>query len=115
MGLIAISLNWLPFNVDLNTVRAWMVANAGPNFVAVQAGTIIEIFFSSDPGADVNSAVQSYWAGLSESSPEATAYISRNDRKAAAVASRATIVASATAKLTALGLTADEISAIIGQ
>lgn len=113
--LIAISLNWLPFDVDLNTVRTWMVANAGSNFVAMQAGSYLEIFFSDDPGSAVASSIHTYWATLNDASSEATNYVSNDDRKATAAAAKATLVASATAKLTALGLTSDEIAAITGQ
>ena len=69
-----ITLAWPTFNVDLPTVTAWMKANAGSSFAGISANTVCQIHFTSDPGSTIAGEIQSYWAGLTSSSPEATNY-----------------------------------------
>lgn len=109
-----INLAWQSFNVDLNTINTWMKANAGGNFCGLSANSVLQLHFTADPGGSVASDIAAYWAALDNSSPEATNYMSESDRQAAAASNRAAKLASASAKLEALGLSADEIAAIIG-
>ena len=110
-----INLQWQSFNVDLNTINTWMVANAGANYCGLSANNQLQVHFTEDPGDTVASAIASYWAALDTSSPEHTNYMSEADRAAAAAATKATNLASAISKLETLGLSADEIKAITGQ
>ena len=112
---IDINLQWQSFNVDLNTINIWMLAHAGANYCGLSANSQLQVHFVEDPGGTVASDVASYWADLDDSSPEATNYMSEADRIAAAAATRATNLISAKSKLEVLGLTADEIAAILGQ
>ena len=105
-----IPLEWLSFNVDLNTVNTWMIANAGNQYCGSQAHNQLELWFLSDPGDSVKSAIATYYAGLNESSSEATSYQSQDQIKAVADAS----AASGKAKLKALGLSDAEIAAMLG-
>lgn len=109
-----ISLKWPSFNVDVNTVDVWMKANAGESYRGLSSNSMLVAHFVQDPGEDVASEIDAYWSALEDSSPEAVNYASKDDREASAAAEKAAKVASATAKLETLGLTADEISAILG-
>lgn len=109
-----INLQWPGFNIDLNTVDAWVRANAGSNYCGMSADADCSLHYTVEPGDVVRAAVAAYWAGLSDSSPEATNYSPASARVAAAAATKAALVASATTKLTALGLSADEIAALRG-
>jgi hypothetical protein len=109
-----INLQWQSFNVDLNTIHTWMLANAGANYCGLSANNQLQVHFTADPGDSVAAAIASYWAGLTNASPEATNYMSESSRAAAAASNRAAKLASASAKLEALGLSADEIAAIVG-
>ena len=109
-----INLQWPSFNVDLNTVDAWVKANAASGYIGMSADYDLSLHYSSDPGDTVREAVAAYWAGLNSGSPEATNYESQASREAAAAAAKASALASATSKLEALGLSANEIKALIG-
>lgn len=108
-----INLEWLAFNVDMNTVDTWMKANAGANYCGLSANDFMQVHFTADPGNDVAIAVEGYWTSLNTGSPEATNYMTASARLASVETAKAAKIASATAKLEALGLTADEIAAII--
>jgi len=109
-----INLQWQSFNVDLNTVDAWMKANAGAQYCGLSANSQLQIHFNMDPGSTIASDIAAYWAGLNSGSPEATNYESQSARASAAASARASALASATSKLEALGLSANEIKALIG-
>jgi hypothetical protein len=110
--MFKIDLAWKEFNVCLNMVQTWMVANAGPTFSATQAYSILELWFTEEPTQEVKDAITAYWDGLTAESNECTMYISQEDRAIADAAAKAAAKASATAKLLALGLTTDEINAL---
>jgi len=112
--IYSINLNWQTFNVDLSTVDTWIKAHAGINYCGLSANSSLQIHYSAPIDDATIDYVTAYWTGLSESSPEATNYQSEADRKAAAAAAKASLLASARTKLEALGLSADEITAIVG-
>lgn len=109
-----INLQWQSFSVDLNTVNTWMVANAGSSYCGLSGDYDLSVHFTAEPGDTIRSAVAAYWASLNTGSSEHTNYMSESDRAAAAATAKATKLASATAKLESLGLTADEIAALRG-
>ena len=111
---IDINLQWPAFSVDLNTVQAWMQANAGSHFCGISANAQCQLHFTADPGDTVKDAVEAYWAALTSASPEATNYQPQSARVAAAAAAQAAALASAHAKLAALGLSDAEIAALRG-
>lgn len=109
-----ILLKWPAFNVDLNTVDAWLKANAGTNYCGLSANSGLQIHYSVDPGDYVRGEIAGYWASLSPSSDEAENYKSISQRTGEAALAKAALLASATAKLEALGLSSNEITAILG-
>ena len=106
-----IQLDWKSFNVDLNTVDTWARSNAGPDYCGDNVGiSSFQFCFINEPAQQYKDAVNTYWNGLTSSSPEATNYSSMADRKVTTAAAKA----SAITKLQALGLTDAEISALCG-
>lgn len=110
--MISIDLQWLKFSVDLNAVEAWMKANAGPNYCGNSADADLTLWFTDEPGEEVRDNIAAYWSGLKAKSAEAKGYQSKEDRKAAADSAKAASLASANAKLKAMGLSDDEIAAL---
>lgn len=96
--------------LDMNSVEAWMRANAGPDYCGNQAHGKLELWFVNEPAQEFKDAIKAHWDSLDEHSAEASAYVPMADRKAAEAA-KAT---SGKAKLKALGLSDDEIAALLG-
>lgn len=110
-----INLKWLVFKVNLVSVDAWVRANTSSGYCGCSADSSgLHLHFTAQPSSQAKAAIQAYWNGLSISSSEATSYQSHAQILAAKAASKASLLASATSKLSALGLTSDEISALIG-
>jgi hypothetical protein len=107
-------LDWKSFNVDMNSVEAWMKANAGDQYAGNCAGAKLQLWFLEEPAQDVKDAINAHWDALDESSDEAKNYKDEATRKAEAEAATAAAKASAKSKLAALGLSESEIAAIIG-
>lgn len=101
--------------VSMAMVEAWMKANAGSDYCGNSAHANLSLWFTENPGDDVNAAIQSYWNGLNSSSSEATSYQTAAQIKAASDAASAAALASATSKLVALGLSDAEIAALSGK
>ena len=112
--MYSIDLQWLDFSVDLRTVEAWMRANAGADYCGNSADNDLTLWFNNEPSDDIKAAIQAYWSGLTNASPEATNYQTAEQIAAAAAATKAANLASGAAKLKALGLTDDEIAAFQG-
>jgi hypothetical protein len=109
-----INLPWLAFSVNLPAVEAWVRANQGANYCGCSADYDLTLHFTAQPTDDQKSAIQAYWAGLTSESEEATSYQTAAQILAAAQAAEAAALATATSKLTALGLTDAEIAALRG-
>lgn len=106
-----LKVEWKDFSLDMNAVHAWMQANAGEQYCGTQATEAsLELWFLADPGQEIIDDIAAYWGDLDEESDEAEAYQSLEDRRA----EMATKAASGKAKLAALGLTEDEIAALLG-
>lgn len=93
----------------MRAVEALMRANY-EHYVGNQSGAILELLFSQEPSSEEKADIQAYWDGLASDSDEAESYQSREDVEA----DRASKKASGKAKLAALGLTEEEISALLG-
>jgi hypothetical protein len=106
----SIRLDWKEFNLDMNTVEAWFRANAGEHYLGNGAYSCLELYFSEEPSQEIKDAIAAYWDGLDEESEEATAYVSRADREA----EKALKKDAGKAKLLALGLTEEEVAALVG-
>jgi len=111
--MYSVNLEWLSFNIDLNTVDAWLKANAGSNYSGLSADYDLSVLFSSNPGSVIEKSINDYWNGLTSSSPEATNYQSGSNRKTSDQTLKTANIASAITKLKALGLTDAEISAML--
>lgn len=110
-----LNLQWLSFPVNLKMVDVWFRSNAGASYTgSFTDDNYFHPNFLDQPSDEILEAVQSYWAGLTSDSEEATTYQSRDQINAAAATEKAAALASAQAKLEVLGLTADEIAAILG-
>lgn len=112
--MFSIDLKWLSFNVSLDSIETWMRANAGDKYAGNAADHDLTVWFSEEPSDDIKAAIAAYWAGLTEDSAEATAYKTAEQISAEQAIDKAAKIASATTKLEAIGLTADEIAALRG-
>lgn len=106
----SMDLDWKGFNVDLNSVEAWMKENAGSDYCGSSGDSKFHLHWNEEPSQDIKDFAKAYWDDLSEESPEASAYKPEADRKADVAAKKA----SGKAKLLALGLSEDEVAAILG-
>jgi len=112
---IDINLDWKAFKVDMNLVHAWLAKNAGDKYCGCSANSQFQVHFTDEPGQDVRSAVVSYWNKINKKSAEYKNYQSAEDRRADVANAQAKAKASGLSKLKALGLTDDEINALMGQ
>jgi hypothetical protein len=106
----SMKLEWKEFNLDMNSVEAWMENNAGEHYCGNSAGSALELHFEEEPSQAEKDAIAAYWAALEEESDEALVYQSKAERDADKAAKKA----AGKAKLLALGLTEDEIAALVG-
>jgi hypothetical protein len=107
--MFSIKLQWKEFSVDLRGVDTKMRLDY-PTYIANQANSEFELYFESEPSEQEKTDIQAYWDALTDQSAEAQSYESQADIETARLAK----VASAKTKLEALGLTADEVKAILG-
>ena len=110
----SIKLDWKPFNLNMEMVEAHFRANLSSAYKGNSGGTILELWYIAEPSEDDKAAIELYWESLTETSPEATSYQNAAQKAAANAADKASKLASASAKLLALGLSADEVKAILG-
>ena len=111
----SVQLQWLAFPVNLQTVEAWIYANEPAGFCGQSADqNKLTLHFTAQPSDDQVAAIQLYWEALTPSSTEATEYQTLAQQQAAAASAQASALTTATAKLTALGLTQQEIAALRG-
>ena len=96
--------------LDMTAVEAWLRANAGPSYLGNSSDQDLTLWFSDEPSVELKDLIETYWAHLDENSAEAKSYADNTTREAQ-VAQKAE---SGKAKLLALGLTAAEISAMLG-
>ena len=106
----ALTLAWKDFPVDLNLVQTWMKLHGGDNCCGVSAGQHIVVHFIEEPTQDVKDAIQGYWEGITAESEEAISYVSAKAREQAVQDKKL----SGKQKLKALGLTDDEVNALLG-
>ena len=110
----SIKLDWKVFNLNANMVQAWAKAHLSSSFCGISSDSALTFWFTAEPTQDEVAAVELYWESISTSSEEATSYQTADQMQAANAADKASKLASASAKLLALGLSADEVKAILG-
>jgi len=104
-----LELPWKQFNVDIRAVDAQLRLDYA-SYAGSQASYTLELWFNEEPSEQDKTDIQAMWDGITEESEEAQSYESQADIETARLAK----VASARAKLAALGLTEDELKAILG-
>ena len=107
--MYSMKLEWKEFNVNLQMLETWLKAQSDL-YVGNSADTALTLWFSEEPSEEVKEAVETKWAEIDEESDEAATYVSAQDVLDAQVAKKA----SGKAKLLALGLTQDEVDALLG-
>jgi len=106
-----LELQWREFNVSLPSLMIWIGANiTSTQCVGLSANSSLQIHMEFEPNEQEKLGLQSYWDGLTDQSQEAQDYVPSVDLEAAKQIKKA----SAEAKLIALGLTQDEVNAILG-
>ena len=109
-----LNLSWKSFNVSCDSIKTWLEANVETEFLGMSANSSLQIHFSTEPSQEEKDAINAYWDGLTDESDEAVNYQTGEQIKAAQEADKAAKIATASTKLQALGLTAEEIQAILG-
>jgi hypothetical protein len=107
--MFKMEMQWKSFNVDLGAIDASLRA-AHPAYTGNQAHKCLELWFTEEPSQSDKDAIQAMWDGLHQDSSEVKSYKSEDQIKADKDAKKA----SAKAKLAALGLSADELAALLG-
>jgi hypothetical protein len=111
--MITLDLNWKTFNISLPKLREWIDANIATPCVGISANSKLQIHFEQEPEELDKNALLSYYEALDEESIEATSYLTKEQELAAQQAELQAKKDSAKAKLLTLGLTEDEIAAIL--
>lgn len=111
--MFTLDLNWKQFNISLPALRTWIDANIETPCVGISANSKLQIHFAAELSELDKNDLLSYWEAIDEESPEAVAYMTAEQIKAAEQAELQAKKDSAKAKLLALGLTEAEIEAIL--
>ena len=107
--MFKMEMQWKEFSVDLRAVEAHM-RSSFESYAGNQAAGSLELWFNEELSQEDQSAVIAYWDDIHDDSAEATSYQSAADLAAEVAAKKA----SGKAKLAALGLSEDEIAALVG-
>jgi hypothetical protein len=107
--MFCLILQWKDFNVDLGAFDAQMRADH-PTYTGNQAHKHLELWFTEELHQDDQDLIKMAWDEIDENHAMTKSYRSAAQVKADVDAKRA----SGMAKLAALGLTADELKAILG-
>lgn len=102
-------LEWKEHKVDLQALDQQLKAMI-LQYVGNQAHAHLELWFSEEPSQEQKEAIENMWAAIDAAHPLAQSYKSADEIKAQQVAKKE----SAKAKLAALGLTEDELKALLG-
>lgn len=108
----SMKLDWKDgISVSLDAMETWFKANAGAEYRGNSADDKgLTLWFAEVPSEEEQEAVQAKWDAIDEDSAEVEAYVPMEDIQAAKAAKKA----SAIAKLADLGLTQDELKALLG-
>lgn len=100
-------LNWKEFNLNLGQINSKIKELAGDIYCGSSANSKLELHFLEEPSQSIKDSINAYWDGISSSSDEAISYKS----KAVVIIENKQ---SGRTKLKALGLSDDEIDALLG-
>jgi hypothetical protein len=105
-----LELQWKEFNIDLQTLDAELRISY-PLYIGNQAHSVLELWFNEEPNQADKDSIQAIWDAIdSNQHPMAQSYKSAAQVKT----EREVQKASAKAKLVVLGLTEDELKALLG-
>lgn len=103
-----IKLDWKDFNVDLQTIDA-TIKDITSTYCGNQSHSHLELWFTEEPSEIEKEAINKYWNSLTNKKIEAKKYKSTQDIKT----EKETLRASGLAKLKKIGLTDEEVAALI--
>lgn len=104
-----IELQWKTFNISLSNLDQ-QLRSMCHQYVGNQAHSLLELWFSEEPSDEDKALINDLWQEIDQDHELAVSYVSSNDIKQQQQVKRE----SAKAKLAALGLDADELSALLG-
>lgn len=105
-----LELQWKEFNIDLPALDSQLRASY-PSYVGNQAYSVLELWFNEEPSQEDKDAIQALWDGIEDDQHAlAQSYTSQADIEAEIEVKKQ----SAKTKLLALGLTEDEVKALVG-
>lgn len=108
-----IEMAWKEFNLNLEMVQSATKALAPDMILGVSAGSNLTIHCADEITEEQEQDIKDYLEALTNVSVEATSYKTASEIKTEQDAALTTKRASAQAKLMALGLTEEEVNAII--
>lgn len=106
--MLSIELPWKENNINLNLLNK-KVKELNPAYLGCAADVKLTLYFEALTEEETQ-VIKDYWESLNEESEEITTYKSREDEELEVKAKKEL----AKQKLIALGLTEDEVSALIG-
>mgnify|MGYP001557762578 CR=1 FL=1 len=104
-----IDLQWKEFNVDLESLDQQLRSDYS-TYVGNQANSLLELWFSEEPNQEEKDAINTLWNAIDIDHAMTQSYKSASQIKSEKDSQKA----SAKAKLAALGLTEDELQALLG-
>jgi len=111
MVKFSLKLEWKDHPVDLEALDAWMRDNVGHYCGNSADENALTLHFAEVPAASAVASAKAKWESIKKTNAMAKSYQSRED----VLKEKAAKLDSAKAKLTALGLDADEVAALLGQ
>jgi hypothetical protein len=112
--MYTINYSWKQFNINTPKAIEAMQALIQTQIVASCCNSSLQVHFNEEPTQEEKDLIQMYWDDLIETSTEATSYKSSNQIKQETETAKQALKDSAKVKLATLGLSNDEINAIIG-
>jgi len=109
-----INLDWKEFNVNLNMVHE-MAKLIDESCCGLSANSQLQVHFVDNVSEEKEQELKDYWDSITEESDEAKSYKTQKQMDEEKEEANKAAKASATAKLKALGLTDNEISAMMGR
>lgn len=104
-----LEMNWKSFNVNLQKLDQDLRA-LYPNYVGNQAHRVLELWFKEEISEEIKAEIEKMWEDLTETSEKAVSYKSQSEISEEQNNKKQ----SAKSKLKALGLTDEEILALMG-
>ena len=108
-----IKLEWKSFSMNGRLIETNLKALCD-KITGVSEDYTYQVHCSDDLTDDESTLIQAHWDAIANDSTEATSFKSRDIQKSDSATAKAVALVTATSKLAALGLSDDEIKAIVG-